>query len=398
VSAPSCTCPTVNAPVSTGDKVICSTASIPSLNVIVGINETANWYDGSGAVLLSGSTSYTPSALGTYYAEAQNTINGCKSSSKTAVKLTINSVPSLTASNKTCSADLKTYSLIFASDGSVTSDYGVVSGNMVSGIPSGQSVTLTASSASGCQTTLLVSAPSCTCPTINAPVSTTGNQVSTCKGINFPAISASVGTNETIDWYSASTGGLLLESSSLTYQPKTTGTYYAEARNTINGCISSNRTAIVISQNEQPNLSFSDVNCALNIKTYSVSFTSDGSVNSDYGVVSGNVVSGIPTGQNVTLTATSANGCQTTESVVAPTCKPCSLVLSTSKFSIRQGESVSLTASGCPGTFAWVNTGTEGSTIQVKPLVTTTYQGACWIDDAVPQCSSNITIEVILVH
>jgi hypothetical protein len=144
VSAPSCSCPTVNAPVSAGDKVICSTSTIPSLNVIVGTNETANWYDGSGALLLSGSTSYTPSTSGTYYAEAQNTTNGCKSSSKTAVKLTINAVPNLTVSNKSCSSDLKTYSLSFASDGSVTSDYGVVSGNMVSGIPSGQSVTLTA--------------------------------------------------------------------------------------------------------------------------------------------------------------------------------------------------------------------------------------------------------------
>jgi hypothetical protein len=53
--------------------------------VIVGTNETANWYDGSGALLLSGSTNYTPSAAGTYYAEAQNTTNGCKSSSKTGV-------------------------------------------------------------------------------------------------------------------------------------------------------------------------------------------------------------------------------------------------------------------------------------------------------------------------
>jgi hypothetical protein len=109
VSAPICNCPTVNAPVSTGDKVICSTSSIPSLNVIVGTNETANWFDGSGALLLSGSTNYTPNAAGTYYAEAQNTTNGCKSSSKTGVQLIINAVPSLTASNKACSADLKTY-------------------------------------------------------------------------------------------------------------------------------------------------------------------------------------------------------------------------------------------------------------------------------------------------
>jgi NAD kinase len=42
--------------------------------VTVGTNETANWYDGSGVLLSSGSTSYTPSASGTYYAEAQNTL------------------------------------------------------------------------------------------------------------------------------------------------------------------------------------------------------------------------------------------------------------------------------------------------------------------------------------
>jgi hypothetical protein len=81
-------------------------------------------------------------------------------------------LPNLTVSNKSCSADLTTYNLSFTSDGTVTSDYGVVSGNVVSGIPSGQSVTLTATSVSGCQTTLLVSAPSCTCPMVNAPVST----------------------------------------------------------------------------------------------------------------------------------------------------------------------------------------------------------------------------------
>jgi hypothetical protein len=119
---------------------------IPTLGVTVGTNETANWYDGSGVLLSSGSTSYTPSASGTYYAEAQNISNGCRSSSKTAVKLTINAVPNLTVSNKNCSSDLKTYNLSFTSDGTVTSDYGVVSGNVVSGIPSGQSVTLTATS------------------------------------------------------------------------------------------------------------------------------------------------------------------------------------------------------------------------------------------------------------
>jgi hypothetical protein len=163
---------------------------------------------------------------GTYYAEAQNTTNGCRSSSKTAVKLTINSIPNLTVSNKSCSEDLTTYNLNFTSDGTVTSDYGVVSGNVVSGIPSGQSVTLTATSVSGCQTTLLVSAPSCTCPTVNDPVST-GDKV-ICSTATIPSLNVTVGTNETANWYDGS--GALLLSGSTSYTPSASGTYYAEAQ------------------------------------------------------------------------------------------------------------------------------------------------------------------------
>jgi hypothetical protein len=107
----------------------------------------------------------------------------------------------------------------FASDGTVTSDYGVVSGNVVSGVPAGQSVTLTASSASGCQTTLLLSAPICNCPTVNAPVST-GDKV-ICSTSSIPSLNVIVGTNETANWYDGS--GALLLSRSTSYTPSAEG-------------------------------------------------------------------------------------------------------------------------------------------------------------------------------
>ena len=90
-------CPTVNAPTSGGDATICSGATIPTLTVSVGVGETADWYDASsgGNQLAMGTTSYTPTAAGTYYAEARNIANDCTSSMRTAVTLVINANPTL---------------------------------------------------------------------------------------------------------------------------------------------------------------------------------------------------------------------------------------------------------------------------------------------------------------
>ena len=74
VNAPNCNCPTVNAPISSGDETICQGETIPTLTVTVGVGQTANWYSTAtgGTVLVGGSntTSFTPTAAGTFYAEA----------------------------------------------------------------------------------------------------------------------------------------------------------------------------------------------------------------------------------------------------------------------------------------------------------------------------------------
>lgn len=141
-----------------------------------------------------------------------------------------NALPSLSISNTTCAADLTNYSIGFTSDGSVVSSLGTVSGNSVSNISAGTNVTLTATSSAGCQTSLSVTAPNCACPTVNAP-SSTGDKAF-CIGSAIPAISVTIGTNETVDWYDAPTGGNLLMASTTSYQASQAGTYYAETRNT----------------------------------------------------------------------------------------------------------------------------------------------------------------------
>ncbi|MGL2966866.1 beta strand repeat-containing protein [Flavobacterium sp. XGLA_31] len=77
----------------------------------------------------------------------------------------------------------------------------------------------------------------------SAPSGTDGSRCSTGT-VN---LSASVSGGETVDWYSAATGGTLLQSSSTSYTTpsiSTTTVYYAEARNTTTGCVSATRTAV----------------------------------------------------------------------------------------------------------------------------------------------------------
>ncbi|MCL3780394.1 hypothetical protein EMN47_08310, partial [Prolixibacteraceae bacterium JC049] len=78
---------------------------------------------------------------------------------------------------------------------------------------------------------------------------TSGGDQAYCTGSTIPALSATVSSGETVDWYAASTGGTALLSGNTSYTPTAAGTYYAEARNTTTGCVSSTRTAVVLTEN-----------------------------------------------------------------------------------------------------------------------------------------------------
>ena len=80
-------------------------------------------------------------------------------------------------------------------------------------------------------------------PNVSPSVPASGGNQSRCGNGNV-TLSATTGIGEVIDWYSAATGGTLLQSSSNTYTVSATTTVYAEARNTTNGCVSTTRTAI----------------------------------------------------------------------------------------------------------------------------------------------------------
>lgn len=91
ITAPDCSCPTdIPPPVSDGDQSYCQGDDIPALSVTVPDTLSVNWFDADsgGQLLFQSSTIYTPSAPGTYYAEAFLINNGCPSITRTAVNLT----------------------------------------------------------------------------------------------------------------------------------------------------------------------------------------------------------------------------------------------------------------------------------------------------------------------
>lgn len=319
-----CGCPSVPQPVSTGDKAICSNLPLPTLNVTVGTNETADWYDAAGVKLLAGSTSFLPNAAGTYYAEARHVPTGCVSASRTAVTLTIHPIPTLAVTDRICAPNFATYTVNASTTGTLTSSAGMVSGQngnyTISNITVGQNVTLTASNAN-CSVQQLVQSPLCMCPPIAPP--TSGGDQSICANQTIPALVAVVTTGQTVDWYDAS--GALLLTGNPVYTPNAAGTYFAEAREISSNCRSGSKTPITLTVKPLPSISVTAKDCAPDLNTYSVVFSSNGTPTVTVGNLSGSngvyTINNIPKNTQTVIQST-LNACSAQLTVAALSC-PC---------------------------------------------------------------------------
>jgi gliding motility-associated-like protein len=259
--------------------------------------------------------------------------NGCTAISPGIVNF-VNPLPFiLITTPPTCSTDLTTYSLVVAvSSGTVTSSSGTLislGSNLwsVTDVVSGVNVNITVTDAVGCQAVLNVTAPDCSCPTILPPVS--GGDKSYCESGIIPTISATVLTGETVDWYNSSSGGTLLMGGSLTYTPTAAGTYYAMARNTATGCVSSTRTPITVTMNPlpTPTLTSSDLDNIFCAGT-SVTFTAGGGISYNFrvggvsvqnGTSSTYITSSLINGQVVDVIVTNSIGCSATSAGITNT-------------------------------------------------------------------------------
>jgi hypothetical protein len=82
-------------PATANDAEICQGDDLPELMASVGNGMTVDWYDApvGGNLLLEGSITFTPSSLGTYYAEARDPETDCFSNTRAAVSIIVYDTP-----------------------------------------------------------------------------------------------------------------------------------------------------------------------------------------------------------------------------------------------------------------------------------------------------------------
>ncbi len=343
--------PTITA---SGSTSICSGSSV---TLTSSPGSTYLWSTGAATQSINVSTA------GSYTVQISNTA-GCQSLPSAPVSVIVNLLPTIVVTTSpTCAADFQTYSLsVTVSGGTVTSTAGTVTnagGNVwnITNVPISTGILIITVNNGICLNTVSVTAPNCACPVVNPPVS--GGNKSYCAGSAIPAISATVSAGQTVDWYNVPSGGSPVLSNSLTYTPTAAGTYYAVARVILSGCISSTRTAVIVTMNPlpTPSLSSSDADNLFCTGT-SVTFTAGGGTIYSFRIGSSPVQTGssptftttaLTNGQVVDVIVTNANGCSATSAgitnIVSAFPTP-TLTSSDSDNRFCSGTSVTFTASG----------------------------------------------------
>ena len=251
--------------------IICGSGST-IISATPGIGETINWYSAStgGTLLLSSSNTYTTpvvSATTSYYAESRNT--GCGSTTRTAVSVTVNALPAAvtTVVNATkCGPDTATVSATAATgmtidwyaDSTTTT---ILQAGTLTGVNKLITPVLSATTlyfavqrnlTTGCRSAARKRVTATINPRPSAP---SVPSVSRC-GTGTVKFTATLPTNPagTVAWYSVSTGGTALGTSSTYTTPSLTSstTYYVETKTTSTACVSSTRSSVIGTVNAIP--------------------------------------------------------------------------------------------------------------------------------------------------
>ena len=227
-----------------------------------------DWYATSTSTVLlaTGVATYlTPSITATtiYYTGGRNATTGCISTGRTAITATVNSTPALPAGIGGSRCGTGTVILSSTAGAGETIDWysvatvgtALASSVLSYSTPSIALTTTYYAEARNTTTGCISSARTAIIATINAlPAILTGNGTSRC-GTGSVALSAVATAGNTIDWYSAATAGTALGTGIATFTTpslSTTTTYYAQARNTTTGCLSSTRLAVIATINALP--------------------------------------------------------------------------------------------------------------------------------------------------
>jgi gliding motility-associated-like protein len=254
--------------------VVLKVSGIPS-------GTTVDWYDLAtiGTNLQSGTdgndTTYTTASLTTgttnYFAEIRNITTGCVSTSRVPVDAVVNTLPDLTSvigiDSTRCGDGTAVLKVSGIPSGTTVDWYDLYAtgANLQSGTDGNDTIYTTASLTTG--TTNYFSEIR---NTITGCVSNTRVQVdgivntlplttwitaidSTRCGNGTVVLKVSgTPTGTTVDWYNASTGGIVLQSGTIAsdtsytteVQPTGTTSYFVEIKDTITGCISASRVQV----------------------------------------------------------------------------------------------------------------------------------------------------------
>jgi hypothetical protein len=160
--------------------------------------------------------------------------------------------PVITAQTPTCEPDLLSWSVKVSLPNNAQLDvpYGTVTltgvnNFLIKNLPKDTNCILFVQSATGlCVDTVEIDAPNCDCPIIPPPASP--GEYKICADKPFPNFNVTVGVGLKADWYANPSGGVPLIQNTTTFAPTQAGTYYAEARDPINGCVSEERSPVTL--------------------------------------------------------------------------------------------------------------------------------------------------------
>jgi hypothetical protein len=255
---------------------ICDSDTLRTIRGFVDAGITVDWYDEQGNLLKEGSVFFKPTQAGIYYAEARDTVSGCKGIVRMPSYAFINPHPSFdwVVTRGTCDGtsvrpdakislvELKNAKRFDTSNGKTYTgnktfdnatqipDNGVILKDLANPV-STTFYTVRVFDSTGCFTdSVIVFEPRiCECP---KPPFVVPESQAVCSGDTLRTVKGFVDSGITVDWYDAPVGGNLLKKGSIFFKPTQAGTYYAEARDTLSNCKSTIRLPSFAFVNELP--------------------------------------------------------------------------------------------------------------------------------------------------
>ncbi|TVR89353.1 MAG: gliding motility-associated C-terminal domain-containing protein [Saprospirales bacterium] len=358
---------------------------------------------------------------GVYFVEVTGP-NGCVAIDSAVV--VVEALPFVQVFSAVCGPDNTDYTVEFNSDAQLN-EISVSAGVLaeiqpgeyeVSEVPEGETLQINVSfEASDCEQILEIDSPNCDCDFIDAPV--TGDDQEICEGDDIPVLTATADGDLVVNWYDAAVGGNLLAQATDEFLPTETGTFYAEAEDTLTNCVSETRSPISLTINPVPVIEIVGVFCDNAFGTLAFTFTSDadtinpisGGGNSIYDFDSndtlGHVADSIT--ETVILAGVFAGtGCSTLIEVDSSLCVDCPDIaapVSAGDTVICEGDDLPpLTVEVEPGLQVnWYDSAEGGSLlVENNPVFEPTEAGTWYAEayDPVSDCSSERTAVTLTIN